>query len=49
MGSEMCIRDRDDQVGEIVRRAQSVEVHTPTQDFLYQALKAREEIARSGE
>ncbi|WP_346846187.1 2-dehydropantoate 2-reductase [uncultured Rothia sp.] len=39
----------DDQVGEIVRRAQSVEVHTPTQDFLYQALKAREEIARSGE
>ena len=39
----------DDQVGEIVRRAQSVEVHPPAQDFLYQALKTSEEIARSGE
>lgn len=36
----------EDQVGEIVRRGQAVNVKTPIQEFLFQALKAREEIAR---
>lgn len=37
----------EDQVGEVVRRAQNKHLHVPTQEFLYKALKAREEIARS--
>lgn len=36
----------EDQTGEIVRRAHNLGVQAPTQDFIFQALKAREEIAR---
>lgn len=36
----------DDQVGEIVRRAEAGGVDAPVQNFLYRVLKAREEIAK---
>lgn len=38
----------DDQVGEVVRRAHAIGVKAPTQNFMYRALLAREEIARNG-
>lgn len=38
----------EDQVGEVVRRAQAVGIKAPTQNFMYRALLAREEIARDG-
>ena len=37
----------EDQVGEIIRRAQTKNVCVPTHEFLYKILKAREEIARN--
>lgn len=38
----------EDQVGEVVRRAHTVGVEAPTQNFMYRVLLAREEIARNG-
>ena len=37
----------DDQVGEIVRRAEAGGVDAPVQNFLYRVLRAREEIVRN--
>ncbi|MFW0169200.1 ketopantoate reductase family protein [Rothia sp. P4278] len=39
----------DDQVGEIVRRAEASGVDAPVQNFLHRVLRAREEIARDQE
>lgn len=37
----------EDQVGEVVRRAHTVGIEAPTQNFMYRVLLAREEIARN--